>query len=261
MRDFRDAKAMAQTLRDTLKSKSISVSHSESLELIAKALGASDWNVLSAAIGASQQAPSRLPKPAFTGKSVMPVTPMRDVVFFPQLITPIFVGRDKTRRALASATANDSRIFVVTQRRSEDDDPDFGALYPVGVVADIIRHAELPNGNLSVKVSCIGRATVARPVEREFLAAEVASLPETRATDPEAFALAQELLAAFEKLTNRAPPQSLYRCAGEPAAMADLAAQLLELGIEKAQHILETGDVVTRLRTLLSWMKSPVEGT
>ena len=261
MRDFRDAKAMAQTLRDALKSKSISISHSESLELIAKALGVSDWNVLSAAIGASQPAPGQFPRPAVTGKSVIPVTPMRDVVFFPQLIAPIFVGRDKTRRALASATASDSRIFVVTQRRSDDDDPDFAALYPVGVVADIIRYAELPNGNLSVKVSCIGRATVLQPVERDFLAAEVTPLSETRATDPEAFALTQELLVAFERLTNRAPPQSLYRCAGEPGVLADLAAQLLELDIERTQHVLETSDVVARLRTLLAWMKPPVDGT
>ena len=104
MRDFRDAKAMAQTLRDALKVKSISVSHSESLELVARTLGFHDWNVLSAAIQSSRPVavqPGKLSARSPGASSVIPVAPMRDVVFFPQLISPIFVGREKTRRAIA----------------------------------------------------------------------------------------------------------------------------------------------------------------
>ena len=90
MRDFRDAKAMAQTLRDALKIKSISVSHSESLELVARTLGFHDWNVLSATIQsrqpiAAQSVKSTLRSPGTS--NVIPVAPMRDVVFFPQLAT------------------------------------------------------------------------------------------------------------------------------------------------------------------------------
>ena len=95
MRDFRDAKSMAQTLREALKAKAVTLSHSESLELVAKALGFHDWNVLSAAIQASQ--PQAKPK---DGGTALPVTPMRDVVFFPQVMTLIFAGRDKTKRAM-----------------------------------------------------------------------------------------------------------------------------------------------------------------
>src|ERR1700761_2869409 len=127
MRDFRDAKTMAQTLRDTLKTKAINVSHGESLELTAKTLGFHDWNVLSAAILASQ--PEAKPK---NDGAAMPVAPMRDVVFLPQLLAPIFVGRDKTKKAIESAMAGDGRVFVVTQKRAEDNDPDFDALYSVG---------------------------------------------------------------------------------------------------------------------------------
>ena len=151
MCDFRDAKAMAQTLREALKVKSISVSHSESLELVARTLGFHDWNVLSAAIQSSQPVSiqaAKLRARSPSAGTVIPVAPMRDVVFFPQLITPIFVGREKTRRAIESAAANGGRILVVTQKRPDDDDPDFDALHSVGVLAEIIHRAEMPHGDL-----------------------------------------------------------------------------------------------------------------
>ena len=100
MRDFRDAKAMAQTLREALKTKSISLSHSESLEIVAKTLGVHDWNVLAAVIQASGKVLAAPRKSSSLGGTEIPVAPMRDVVFFPQAITPIFVGREKTRRAI-----------------------------------------------------------------------------------------------------------------------------------------------------------------
>ena len=102
MRDFRDAKAMAQTLRDTLKARSVSLTHSESLEIVARTLGFHDWNVLAAAIQASKPAgtePSKTPAQSGVG-SIFPVVPMRDLVLFPQMVVPLFVGRDKTKRAI-----------------------------------------------------------------------------------------------------------------------------------------------------------------
>src|SRR5215471_8054071 len=183
MRDFRDAKSMAQTLREALKAKSVTLSHSESLELVAKTLGFHDWNVLSAAIQASQ--PEERPK---NGGAAIPVTPMRDVVFFPQMMTSIFVGRDKTKRAIEAAMAGDRQLFVVTQKRPGDDDPDFAALYSVGVIADILERLEFPDGNWRVKVSCAGRAAIVRPHQGDYLAADIAPIEETRAMTVEAFA-------------------------------------------------------------------------
>jgi ATP-dependent Lon protease len=259
MRDFRDAKAMAQTLRDALKVKSISVSHSESLELVARTLGFHDWNVLSAAIQSSQPitAPAdKSPARSANASSVIPVAPMRDVVFFPQLISPIFVGREKTRRAIESAAASGGRLLVVTQRRPDEDDPGFDALYPVGVVADIIHRVEMPQGNLRVRVSCSERTAIVRPIDGEFLAAEVAPIEETRALDADAFTLTREIFDMYQGYTNSPPPQSLYRYAREPGVLADVVVQLLEVGIEKMQQILETRDVVARLETILGWMRA-----
>ena len=258
MRDFRDAKAMAQTLRDALKVKSISVSHSESLELVARTLGFHDWNVLSAAIQSSRPIavqPGKSSARSPGASTVIPVAPMRDVVFFPQLISPIFVGREKTRRAIESAASSGGRLLVVTQKRPDDDDPDFDALHSVGVIADIIHRVETPQGNLRVKVSCSERAAIVRPIDGDFLAAEVATIEETRALDADAFMRTREIFEAYQGFTNSAPPQSLYRYAREPGVLADVVVQLMEVGIEKMQQALETSDVVARHETILGWMR------
>jgi ATP-dependent Lon protease len=181
---------------------------------------------------------------------------MRDIVFFPQLISPIFVGREKTRRALDHAAANGGRIMVLTQRRADDDDPNFDALYRIGVIADIIQRVEQPDGNIRVKVSCAERAAVVRSMKGDFLAAEVEPIAETRALDAQAFTLTRELFNAYESYASTPAPQSLYRYAREPGALADVVVQLMEIGIEKTQQILETSDVVARLEIILGWMKA-----
>ena len=122
MRDFRDAKAMAQTLREALNVKSLPLTHSESLEVVAKILGFRDWHVLAAKIQASHptatepgtSVPATILRsiPAGTG---IPIFPMRDLVLFPQMITPIFVGRDRTRRAVERAMSGDHRVLEVTR--------------------------------------------------------------------------------------------------------------------------------------------------
>src|SRR4030095_6532498 len=95
MRDYRDAKAMAQTLRQALKERSVALTHSESLELIAKVLGLADWNTLSARIDAAPKA-----VPAITPTVRKPVLPMRDLVLFPDMTAPTYAGRLKSPAAL-----------------------------------------------------------------------------------------------------------------------------------------------------------------
>src|SRR5436190_20764758 len=178
MRDYRDAKAMAQTLRNALKQKSVSLTHSESLELIAKILGFHDWNALSARI---QSEPDRTPVMISAGEdrpavplpegADLPLVPMRDIVLFPSMIVPIFAGRAKTMRALDCAMATDRRIFAVTQRRAGDDDPTQDALYSVGVVASVIDLISLADTNMRGIVRCLERVTLTRVVDGEMLAA------------------------------------------------------------------------------------------
>jgi ATP-dependent Lon protease len=268
MRDFRDAKAMAQSLREALKAKSVSLTYSESLELIARTLGVPDWNVLAARIQASQSAlgPSMsaatLPTPA-AGAGV-PVIPMRDLVLFPQMVTPIFVGRERTRRAVDSAMARDGRILVVTQRRSADDEPTLDALYSVGVTASVINRMTLPDGTLKVFVSGLKRAALVRLVDDECLAAEVAPVEEGRSQTEEALNLSRAVLDAYlihAKIDFSPPlqgPQTRFRLpyVGDPSTLADSIAPSLSIGLDKKQQLLETGDVVRRLEMILELMES-----
>ena len=273
MRDFRDAKAMAQTLREALKAKSVSLTHSESLELMAKAFGFHDWNELAAKIQASQPAtvPASAPSspatilpspPAEAG--VVPVIPMRDLVLFPQMIAPVFVGREKTRRAIERAVGMDGRILVVTQRRSGDDDPDLDALYSVGVTASVLNREPLPDGTLKLFISGLHRTVVVKPVDGAFLAAVTTPIEETRGQTPEAVALSRAVLRAYQVYANidfSALPQELQArfrlpSMGEPGRLADSVALLLSVGIDKRQQLLETSDVVARLEKILELMKA-----
>jgi ATP-dependent Lon protease len=271
MRDFRDAKTMAQTLRQALKAKSVSLTHSESLELVAKTFGFPDWNFLAAKIQAGQPAvhSSVAPVPigvlaSMSGGAGIPILPMRDLVFFPQMVAPIFVGRDKTRRAIARAIATDGRVLVVAQRRGTDDDPTLDDLYSVGVTANVIHRATLLDGTLKLFVSGLERAAVVGPVDEEFLAAEVAPFEETRGDSAEAAALFRAVLEAYQTWTNvdfSAPqqgPQARLQLPGigEPGGLADAIAPLLSIGIEKRQQLLETDDVVVRLEAILELMKA-----
>jgi ATP-dependent Lon protease len=277
MRDFRDAKAMAQTLREALKTKSVSLTHSESLELVARTLGLPDWNFLAARIQASQPASrssvapldvvaSAVPSKVMSksGEAGIPILPMRDLVLFPQMVAPIFVGREKTRLAVAKAMAGDGRVLVVTQRRAADDDPALDALYSVGVTASVIHQATLLDGTLKLFISGLERATVIEPVEAEFLAAERAPLEQSRGDTAEAAALFLAVVEAYRIWADvnfsalpRGPQGRLWLPnTGEPGGLADAVAPLLPIGIDKRQQLLETTDVVVRLEAILELLKA-----
>lgn len=270
MRDFRDAKAMAQTLREALKAKSVSLTHSESLELVAKAFGFPDWNFLAAKIQHSQPtpAPSKAPASAASSASmpagVVPIVPMRDLVLFPQMIAPIFVGRDKTKRAIERALATDRRILVLTQRRSGDDDPALDALYSVGVSADVINCVTLADGTLKLVVSGLERVSVVRGAEEEFLAAAIEPCEESRSRTAEAVALSGAVIDAYRVYANLdyaalpKPLQARLRLPSidDPGMVADSVAPLLSAGIGQRQQLLETCDVVARLEKILELLRT-----
>src|ERR1700722_8911109 len=165
MRDFRDAKAMAQTLRAALSAKAVAFTHSESQELIAQILGFRDWNVLAARIQASppttagfQASVRAAGLPSISPEAGVPVITMRDLVLFPQMTLSIFVGRDDTRRGVAFAMAGDRSVLVVAQRRDIDNDPNsLETLHPVGVTASVINCQTQPDGVLKVSLSGLQR--------------------------------------------------------------------------------------------------------
>jgi len=190
---------------------------------------------------------------------------MRDLVLFPQMITPIFVGRDKTRRAVECAMSGDHRVLVVAQRHGADIDPNtLDSLYPVGVTANVINRQTQVDGVLKVSVSGLQRTAIVRLINDEFLAAEVAPIEEGRGKSAEAATLSRAVLDAYQIYANvdfsSLPPGPRARFGlpsiGDPSLLADTVAPLLSIDIEKKQQLLETSDVVTRLEMILELMKA-----
>jgi ATP-dependent Lon protease len=270
MRDFRDAKAMAQTLREALNAKSVTLPTSESQELIAKILGFRDWNVLAAKIQASQPSVPQSGTPAAVLSSLspgggIPLIAMRDLVLFPQMTLSIFVGRDDSRRAVEFAMAGDRRVLVVAQRRDVDNDPNtLESLYPVGVTASLINRQTQVDGVLKVSISGLQRTAIVRLINDDFLAAEVAPIEEGRGQSAEAATLSRAVLDAYQIYANidfsSPPPGPRARFGlpsiGDPSLLADTVAPLLSIGIDKKQQLLETSDVVTRLEMILDLMNA-----
>ncbi|HJQ61101.1 MAG TPA: LON peptidase substrate-binding domain-containing protein [Vineibacter sp.] len=264
MRNFRDAKAMAQTLREALKTKSVSLTQSESLELVATILGFRDWNVLSAAIHSEAQPTaskgSTVPATVrLASENQLPIVPLRDIVVFPHLNVPLFVGRAKTIGAIDCAMAQDRRLLVVTQRRPADDNPTAADLYRVGLTASVTDLIKLNDGTIRLLVKTLTRATIVRVVEAPFLTAEITAFDESRGQDEEADALSRAVLAALFAARNAGQISSAYdrlQDNKEPGALADAVAANLGCDIRQKQDLLETGDVVSRLQKILALMKT-----
>jgi uncharacterized protein len=262
MRDFRDAKAMAQTLREALKTKSVSLTHSESLELIARILGFHDWNVLSARIQAEPQPPGRpiVLRSAIDIGGRLPIVPVRDIVLFPNMMVPLFIGREATQRAVEQAMATDGRVLVVTQKRAADDNPGPDALYGVGATASLIDVTALSDTTVKVMVKCLARVAITHlATDGPFLAGEIAAIAETRGGDDEAFRLAGIVLEKFQAYRNASLGAPAYRQLPhirEPGALADAVAPFLVVKIDQRQDLLATSDVIMRLEKILTLMQT-----
>jgi ATP-dependent Lon protease len=258
MRDFRDAKAIAHTLREALKAKPVSLTHSESLELVAKILGFHDWNELSAQIRSEDRpvALSTTPAPIST-RSRLPVVPLRDIVFFPQMIAPILVGRDGSRHAVERAMKGDKRFIAVTQRRATDDNPRQQDLYDVGVTANIIDFTTLGDGTLRVVAKGLARTAMVHLAEGKTLTAEVAALKESSGQEEEASSLMCTVLERFHlyrKLSVPSPLRVRLPHIHELSEFADGIAPSLLTEIDHKQDLLETSDVIVRLKKILALM-------
>jgi ATP-dependent Lon protease len=162
MRDFRDAKSMAQTLRDTLTAKTVAISHSESLELVSKMLGVADWNTLSALLHADRREIASPAAKPLSGTLSYPAIPLRDLVPFPTVIFPLFIGRAKTMQALDHAFERQREVVLVVQRESTLDEPGFDDLYEIGVLARLLELERLSDGTLKVLAHAHRRVVICR---------------------------------------------------------------------------------------------------
>jgi ATP-dependent Lon protease len=254
MRDFRDAKTMAQTLRDTLTAKAVTISHSESLELVSKILGVADWNTLSALLHADRREIASPAAKPLAGTLSYPAIPLRDLVPFPTVIFPLFIGRAKTMHALDHAFERQREVVLVVQKESAVDEPGFDDLYEVGVLARLLQLERLTDGTLKVLVQAHRRVMICRFVgETGAYQAEIADISE--GPIPDAPELIQRAVKRFEsyaaahdiRIPQIWPPLDQTR---DPGRVADIIASYMALPVRNKQNLLATLDPVARLESI-----------
>ncbi|MCQ9616589.1 endopeptidase La [Paenalcaligenes niemegkensis] len=195
----------------------------------------------------------------------LPLLPLRDVVVFPHMVIPLFVGRPRSIKALELAMDNGNGIMLVAQKTASKDEPTPDDMYEIGCAATILQMLKLPDGTVKVLVEGVQRAriTSVTDVETHFMATAV-SAEDDDASDAEHEALRRAVLAQFEqyvKLNKKIPQEILTSLAGidEPGRLADTVAAHLSLKLEQKQTMLESSDVGQRLETLLSQLESEID--
>ena len=196
---------------------------------------------------------------------VLPVLPLRDVVIFPHMVIPLFVGREKSIAALEEAMANDKQILLVAQKDASDDEPAPEEIHPVGTLSTILQLLKLPDGTVKVLVEGGRRARVEEfQTGEEYYTARIALLAEEPGEDKEMDALMRSVVNQFEqyvKLSKKTPPEVLTSLSSieDPARLADTIAAHLSLKVEEKQEVLEMEDLRERLEHLYSLMESEID--
>jgi ATP-dependent Lon protease len=199
-----------------------------------------------------------------TETRTLPVLPLRDIVVFPHMVVPLFVGREKSVRALEEVMRGDKQILLATQKISSDDDPQPGAIYDVGVLATVLQLLKLPDGTVKVLVEGKSRATLLRfTPQTDYFEAECIDVLEDGAEAPEAEALTRAVTEQFEnyvKLNKKVPPEALASIPAitEPGKLADAIAAHLSVKIADKQQLLEILNVAERLEKVYSLMEGEI---
>jgi len=198
-------------------------------------------------------------------KLQLPLLPLRDVVVFPHMVIPLFVGRPKSIKALETAMEAGKGILLVAQKSAAKDEPEAEDLYPIGCVANILQMLKLPDGTVKVLVEGSQRARIERVEDQKALfVADVTPLAADEGPDHEVEAMRRAILAQFDqyvKLNKKIPPEILTSLAGieEPGRLADTIAAHLPMKLELKQEILELFDVGERLEKLLSQLETELD--
>src|SRR3989338_2340023 len=200
-----------------------------------------------------------------TETDLLPLLPLRDVVVYPHLVIPLFVGRAKSVRALELAVENGKQIVLVAQKSANQEDPGPQDLYEIGTLATILQMLKLPDGTVKVLVEGISRARVLEFVERDdSFAARIAPVEASIPIATEVQALMRAVFAQFDqyvKINKKIPPEILTSLASidDAGRLADTITAHLSLKLEEKQKILELFDVAKRLEHLLGLLEAELD--
>ena len=195
----------------------------------------------------------------------LPLLPLRDVVVFPHMVIPLFVGRPKSIKALENAMEAGKSILLVAQKSAAKDEPSAEDLYDLGCIANILQMLKLPDGTVKVLVEGVQRARVISIDDlRTLFVAKAEPLPAAEAPNNEVEAMRRAIISQFDqyvKLNKKIPPEILSSLSGieDPGRLADTIAAHLPLKLEQKQEILEVFDVGDRMEKLLSQLETELD--
>ncbi|MFD2207277.1 endopeptidase La [Kiloniella antarctica] len=195
---------------------------------------------------------------------IYPVLPLRDIVVFPHMIVPLFVGRDKSVRALEDVMKEDKQIMLVTQKNASQDDPSPSDIYSVGTIGTVLQLLKLPDGTVKVLVEGVRRAKIIKFSDNEeFFQAEAVALDDDEGDERELDALTRSVVSQFEqyiKLNKKIPPEVLVSInqIDESGKLADTVASHLSLKISEKQELLECETIAERLERIYGFMEGEI---
>jgi ATP-dependent Lon protease len=204
-------------------------------------------------------------KGALIVSKVLPVLPLRDVVVYPHMVIPLFVGREKSIKALEAAMEQDKQILLVAQQSASLDDPQPDDIYTTGTLSNILQLLKLPDGTIKVLVEGIERASLRKYVDKEeYFTAEMEVLNSIPLDERESDVLVRSLLNQFDqyvKLNNKVPPEILSSLSGidDGGRLVDTIAAHMSLKIEEKQSVLEQVNVRDRLEKMMSLLESEID--
>jgi ATP-dependent Lon protease len=194
----------------------------------------------------------------------LPLLPLRDIVVFPHMIVPLFVGREKSVKALEEVMRADKQILLATQKTAGDDEPDKNAIHSTGVIASVLQLLKLPDGTVKVLVEGGLRVEITEYLDNEsFYQAVAEPIPEETGDEAEIEALMRSVASKFEdyvKLNKKVPPEALASLASitEPGKLSDSIAAHLAVKITEKQNLLEEPDASKRLERVLGLMEGEI---
>ncbi|RKF20391.1 endopeptidase La [Alginatibacterium sediminis] len=195
----------------------------------------------------------------------IPVLPLRDVVVYPHMVIPLFVGREKSIRCLEAAMEQEKQVLLVAQKDAGNDDPTIEDVYEVGTVANILQLLKLPDGTVKVLVEGSQRAKIeSMHDEREFFVAKAQLIESNDVEDKELEVLVRTAISQFEgyiKLNKKIPPEVLTSLSGieDASRLADTMAAHMPIKLDDKQEVLELAGTVERLEYLMAMMESEID--
>ncbi len=201
----------------------------------------------------------------YNNREIVPLIPLRDIIIFPHMVVPLFVGREKSIRALDHAMGNDKSILLVAQKQAKTDDPLAEDIYTMGTMGTILQLLKLPDGTVKVLVEGKRRARIKEYVEEEELfMVRIEEVEDVHEETMETEALMRSVLKAFEtyvKLNKKVPPEMIMSATSidDPGRFADTISTHLTVKLEEKQKLLETEDPTKRLERLYSLLEGEIE--